>query len=91
MYYFYCYDGYIYHDSTFLNFIKTSKSSKSEGGLEGDIITMFVDQEEWKVAWYINNRYVGAENIDLKHRTNLTRLYPFIEITTKGDEIQLLQ
>lgn len=84
MYYFYCNNGLLYHDS-FLYFLKNSRQSESQGAGEGDVVTMFVDQEEWRLIWYVNNKYVGSQSIDKQHRGDNMRLLPFIEVTSRGD------
>ena len=60
MYYFYCNNGLIYHGS-FLYFLGNSHNSKSDGVKEGDVVTMFVDQQDWQVIWYVNNKYAGSQ------------------------------
>ena len=89
MYYFYCRNGYIYHDS-FLGVISRSERSLNPGVKEGDVVTMFVDHHKWQLIWYVNNQYAGLHFIDHEHRGNMTRLFPFLELTSRGDEVSLL-
>ena len=63
-----------------------SRQTRFEKLANGDIVTMFVDRKDNKVIWYVNNRYAASEPLkDIEGE-----LYPFIEMTSRGDQIEIL-
>lgn len=48
---------------------------------------MFVDNNEKMVIWYVNNRYAGSESF----REVKQDMYPFIEMTSSGDEVIVIE
>lgn len=80
MFYLYSYNGNIYNGKL-LNLIHTSKKTKFEKIKNGDIITMFVDNKDKTVVWYVNSKYAGSESFKEVEGD----VYPFIEMTSRGD------
>ena len=80
MFYLYSYNGNIYNGQI-LNIIHKSKQTRFEKVKNGDILTMFVDNKDKSVIWYINSRYAGSESF----KGVEGEVYPFIEMTSRGD------
>ena len=85
MYYIYGRNADIYNGQV-LSYYYKSKNTKFQKINNGDILTMFIDNKDKEVYWYINSRYAGSQWIkDIEGD-----VYPFIEMTSRGDEIKLL-
>ena len=86
MYYLYSYNGNIYNGKI-LNLIHKSKSTRFQKVTNGDILTLFVDNKDKTVIWYVNSQYAGSESF----KEVEDPVYPFVEMTSRGDEIKVLQ
>jgi hypothetical protein len=86
MLYFYCKDGSIYNGKI-MGVYPYSYKTKFNNIRSGDILTMFIDNKSKDVVWYINSRYAGSESL----RVIEGEVYPFIEMTSRGDEIRIIQ
>ena len=86
MYYFYGSNANIYNGKI-LNLIHKSKGTRFQKIKAGDVVTVFVDNKDKVVIWYINNRYAGSESISLVEE----KVYPFIEMTSRGDSVEIVE
>lgn len=50
-------------------------------------MTVFVDNKEKKVVWYVNSRYAGSEMLI----ESVKEWYPFIEMTSRGDVVKIIE
>lgn len=86
MFYLYSYNGKIYNGKI-LSVLHRSKETRFPKLGAGDVLTLFVDNKERTVVWYVNSRYAGSEDI----REIEGEVYPFVEMTTRGDEVRIVQ
>lgn len=59
IYYIYCRNGKIYH-GYFLQIVKDSNPTRFSQLKANDIITVFVDNKQQTVSWYVNGLYAGS-------------------------------
>ena len=84
MYYLYCANGHIYHGETAF-ILQKSKKSRTASVKSGDVVTVFIDRKERELVWYVNGRYAESEFISKE-----AELYPFVLMTSRGDEVVFL-
>lgn len=48
---------------------------------------MFVDISKKMVSWYVNNVFAGNQFFEFD--TNDVNIYPFVEMSTVGDRVQI--
>lgn len=65
IYYIYCKNANIYNGKYLdininTNLLHRSRKTRIDNVKSGDIVTMFIDNNDKKVYWYVNNRYIAS-------------------------------
>lgn len=68
-----------------LGLINRSEKSRFSKVSSGDVIAVFVNMEEGVIEWFLNNSF--AAKLEISSDLRGERMFPFIEVTSMGDEI----